>query len=494
VTELADLACLLRRLRRRHAHERGRAEPAYREMAGLTGLSRAGIGTYFSGGALPPTDRFDTITRLLGATPVEQGTLATARDHVAERRRHRRGPGGRGPRGPAGGDPHAPSAAGGRPGLHRTAARALLVGLIGERSDAEATATTVLAEQGAGLPPALRVSAELAVSRPDASLEQLVRELEDQQERLDLLDADGAPRTAVRAVVSWSYRTARLFGLLGPVPGPDIDEPAVVALAGGRNGPVTTDLEGLVRAHLVQRLGSGRHAQHDLLRAVVCHASANGWEGHAPGWRGSCCGTSTAGTSPREWRSTPTRCGPPARPGTGPGQARAPIGLATAHRRQDRIGPLHEALTLFRGIDDRGGQARALDDLALIHQRQGQLEAVPDELEGSLALSRQLDEPSGQAYALLNIGMLLVLQGHLEGARDAPEEALGLFELLKNPSGRAHCPVRSVHRAVARRRSRGRRARRCRPWTPSRNSATTASPAWAWPVWNRDDRTRRTPR
>jgi AAA domain len=38
---------------------------------------------------LPPTDRFDVLTRLLGATAAEQGGLATARDQVEE---HRRGP------------------------------------------------------------------------------------------------------------------------------------------------------------------------------------------------------------------------------------------------------------------------------------------------------------------------------------------------------------------------------------------------------------------
>jgi hypothetical protein len=43
---------------------------------------------------LPPTDRFDVLVSLLGATPVEQGRLATARDQVEEvrRRRPRAGP------------------------------------------------------------------------------------------------------------------------------------------------------------------------------------------------------------------------------------------------------------------------------------------------------------------------------------------------------------------------------------------------------------------
>jgi tetratricopeptide (TPR) repeat protein len=36
---------------------------------------------------LPPTDRFDCLIRILGATPAEQGALATARDRVEEQRR-----------------------------------------------------------------------------------------------------------------------------------------------------------------------------------------------------------------------------------------------------------------------------------------------------------------------------------------------------------------------------------------------------------------------
>ena len=63
-------------------------------------------------------------------------------------------------------------------------------------------------------------------ARPAVRLAELVGELADQQRRLDLLDAGGDPRTAVRAVFSWSYRhldadAARAFRLVGLHPGPD---------------------------------------------------------------------------------------------------------------------------------------------------------------------------------------------------------------------------------------------------------------------------------
>src|SRR6185436_6756179 len=87
VHTLDELAELLRELRRRHARRRGGAPLSYRDMAAATGWSHGIIGEYLGGRVLPPTDRFDALIRLLGATPAEQGALATARDRVEEHRR-----------------------------------------------------------------------------------------------------------------------------------------------------------------------------------------------------------------------------------------------------------------------------------------------------------------------------------------------------------------------------------------------------------------------
>jgi tetratricopeptide (TPR) repeat protein len=87
IESLPDLALLLRQLRRRDARRRGRPEVTYRELAAKAGWSHATIGEYFTGKALPPTDRFDILIRLLGATPAEQRIFATARDKVEEHRR-----------------------------------------------------------------------------------------------------------------------------------------------------------------------------------------------------------------------------------------------------------------------------------------------------------------------------------------------------------------------------------------------------------------------
>ena len=87
VRSVGDLAAVLRHLRRREARARGGPQLTYRELAETTGWSRTMIGNYLSGKTVPPTDRFDALARLLGATGRELGMLATVRDRVEERQR-----------------------------------------------------------------------------------------------------------------------------------------------------------------------------------------------------------------------------------------------------------------------------------------------------------------------------------------------------------------------------------------------------------------------
>jgi len=86
VQSVVDLAGLLRRLRRRQARRRNESPLSYRELAAKTGWSHSAIGVYLSGQALAPTNRFDVLIQLLGASPAEQRLLATARDRIEERR------------------------------------------------------------------------------------------------------------------------------------------------------------------------------------------------------------------------------------------------------------------------------------------------------------------------------------------------------------------------------------------------------------------------
>jgi DNA-binding SARP family transcriptional activator/tetratricopeptide (TPR) repeat protein len=151
---------------------------------------------------------------------------------------------------------------------------ALLTGLIGQPARADPHATAELASQCARLPLALRVAAELAAARPRVPLADLVADLAGQQRRLDLLDVAGDPRTAVRAVFSWSYQqltaqAARMFRLLGIHPGPDITAAAAASLAATAEADALRLLHGLARAHLIAEHVPGRYALHDLLRAYA---------------------------------------------------------------------------------------------------------------------------------------------------------------------------------------------------------------------------------
>ncbi|MDQ1293139.1 MAG: hypothetical protein QG608_1020 [Actinomycetota bacterium] len=169
-----------------------------------------------------------------------------------------------------------------REGAHRVNLRlmsapeslVLLRSLIGRRVDEDPGQADALAVHCARLPLALRVAAELAREHEDRSLSDLVAELRDEHDRLNVLGRHVDDRTAVRTVVSWSYRNltpqvARVFRLLGLHPGPDIDVHGTAALAGIDPDRADEALRLLTEAHLVQQSGHGRAGMHDLLRAYA---------------------------------------------------------------------------------------------------------------------------------------------------------------------------------------------------------------------------------
>lgn len=165
--------------------------------------------------------------------------------------------------------------------LSQAEALDLLGTLLGpERTAAEAQAVADLVNLCTGLPLTLRIAAERIARSPGARLSDFVSELEDEARRLDLLAASDDPLTDVRAVFSWSFRAlsepaARLFGLLGLIPGPDISVHGAANLA---DVPVATArrlLETLAAAHLLTPTGSGRYGMHDLLRVYAVELAAS---------------------------------------------------------------------------------------------------------------------------------------------------------------------------------------------------------------------------
>ena len=165
--------------------------------------------------------------------------------------------------------------------LPLTDAEHLLRSLIGGRAEADPAATRKLAIHCARLPLALCAAAELAATRPSAPLAWLVRQLGRRHRRLDLLSSGGDPRTAVRAVFSWSYQhldhdSARAFRLLGLYPGTGIEPYAGAALMGTTEAHARRLLMALARAHLIKPADPARYAMHGLLRiyaaelAIAC--------------------------------------------------------------------------------------------------------------------------------------------------------------------------------------------------------------------------------
>jgi hypothetical protein len=141
--------------------------------------------------------------------------------------------------------------------LTPTDAVGLLRELIGLRVDADSGAAAALSEYCCRLPLALRVAAEIVVAQPSVLLAELAAELADQQQGLQRLDAGGDPRTAVRAVFSWSYRylkpdAARAFRLVSLHPGPDLDLYAAAALTDTSLTRARSLLDQLARAHLIR--------------------------------------------------------------------------------------------------------------------------------------------------------------------------------------------------------------------------------------------------
>ncbi len=157
-------------------------------------------------------------------------------------------------------------------GLASTEATALLSGIIGAaRVSAEPDAVAELVDRCASLPLALRIVADRAASRPGRPLADLVAELRSEGDRLDALSVPGDDTTAVGNVFSWSYRAltepaARMFRLLGLFPGLEPGVPAAMALAGEQAGRTRRLMDGLAAVHLVEESGRDGYRLHELVR------------------------------------------------------------------------------------------------------------------------------------------------------------------------------------------------------------------------------------
>jgi DNA-binding SARP family transcriptional activator/Flp pilus assembly protein TadD len=360
----------------------------------------------------------------------------------------------------------------------------LLRALVGGRADADPAAAAALAARCARLPLALRVAAELAAALPAASLAELVSELAGRQ-RLDLLDAGGDPRTAVRAVFSWSCRYldadgARAFRLLGLHPGPDLDAYAAAALTGGSAATAARQLGLLARAHLIHPTEPGRYALHDLLRAYAAEQAAEAEPGAAR--RAAltrlldhylhAAAAAMDALYPAEQHRRPriSRPATPVPPVGDPGAARAwldaerAVLVAVAAHAAGRGWPGHAirlAATVWRYLDtgahypeaiavhsharsaacragDRAAEAAALTGLGVVAWRQGRHDQAADQHRQALALFRAARDQPGEARALGNLGLVEERRGRYQRAADCHRQALALYRAAGDLPGEAN--------------------------------------------------------
>jgi tetratricopeptide (TPR) repeat protein/transcriptional regulator with XRE-family HTH domain len=359
----------------------------------------------------------------------------------------------------------------------------LLRSLIGARAHADAAAVSALAELCARLPLALRVAAELAVSRPGTPLAELVAELAAAKDRLELLDAGGDPRGAVASVFSWSYRhlaadAARMFRLLGLHPGPDFDRYAAAALAGVDVAEAGRLLSGLARAHLIQLVNPGRYGMHDLLRAYAAHLATthDTDEDRHAGLTGlfayylAACATAMDSLAPARGKYRPDP--PPARvpvpdfADLGTARAWLDTELATltgvAAHAASHGWPGHtirlaatilfylygghnveglticgHALSAARSCGDRATQAHALTSLGNFQFNLGRHEEAIGCHEQALALALEIGDQLAQARALNNLGEVYERQGRYQQAADCYQQSLSLDRELNERVGEA---------------------------------------------------------
>lgn len=357
----------------------------------------------------------------------------------------------------------------------------LLRHLIGDRAAADPTAVALLAAQCAQLPLALRVTAELAVSRPETPLARLAEELRDGRRRLRLLDGGGHDRAAVRAVFSWSYRhllpdAGRLFRRLSCHPGRDFDARSAAATDGLELDDAARLLGILVRANVIQSGPPGRYGMHDLLRAYAVELAAvhdsladlRAVRGRLFDYYLAAAATATdvlypVGRSQRNDTGVPAALLPTTdqalawlnaeranllaicRYAVDHGWERHAVRLsAVLYRFLEGGGHYTDALEIHTcgvraagQVGDRSGQAHALTNLGLVHRLLGRYAPATDHLLRALDLHQLTGDREGEARTLSNLGIVEDRLGHAAAAGDWLRLALGLYRELDNQHGRA---------------------------------------------------------
>ena len=350
-----------------------------------------------------------------------------------------------------------------------------------ERVTAEPDAVAELIAVCDRLPLALAVVAARAAMRPQFSLASLATELRDARSRLAALDA-GDPAASVPAVFSWSFHqlspaAARLFGLLGVHPGPDVSVVAAASLAGVSRGDARGLVAELRDAHLLMEQLPGRFGLHDLLRAYANELAEADPERDQATRRMLDHYLHTACAADRlanQWWQAPIIVAPPDagvtvedlpdRPAamdwlTAEEQVLlACVNVAAEHGFDayavqlayalrdflflagywhDLVSVQLTALAAAERLGDRVGLAAAHRAAGAAYTRLDRADEALMHLRAAIDLLGQLGDPAGKARALLTVGDVLNRQGDHRAAALSAHEALELFQQAGDRLGQA---------------------------------------------------------
>ncbi|MEV0232675.1 BTAD domain-containing putative transcriptional regulator [Nonomuraea sp. NPDC050786] len=363
-----------------------------------------------------------------------------------------------------------------REGAHRISLDQLSpaesVALLGEildadRVNAEPGAAEELARLCAHLPLALMIAAERASRPASGALAKFVRQLRDEQARLNVLDTGDDVEANLRAVFSWSYHAldpaaARLFRLLGVHPGNDFGLESAAALTGVAPAEVRRLLDRLVDAHQLQQRRPGRYEFHDLVRAYAAEEAAGDPHESDAAVRRALDWYLHGAANARAW----LRPGQPAIPvpehGVEPpsfGNDREALdwldgerpNLLAAIRQAAELG-LHShtwqlaeatwvyfelrqawddygaaqliALESARRAGDAYAEAQALDAMGNLYHRTDRLDDARDCVEQALRLFQRLGDRSQEAIALAHLATVRYLEGRLGEGIDLAKRSL----------------------------------------------------------------------
>jgi len=98
-----------------------------------------------------------------------------------------------------------------------------------------------------------------------------------------------------------------------------------------------------------------------------------------------------------------------------------------------------KALTIFKEISDKAGQATSLQYIARLYEDQGDYRRAIENYSAALALWREVPDRRGEAYTMSSIGTMNLYLGNLDLAYTSFERAGEIYREVRNREGEGLC-------------------------------------------------------